>query len=693
MAQSSGKGRPVLGGDGPGGGAGGGAFPGFGTTPPNIGPNVGTAGVALTAERSDARPGQNLVAQWTLGAANRRVYLVDGVNGNDANPGFLDGGSANFPISGATVAATAKRTLGALDTIFPRFGNGRHVEVIIANGGVNTVGTYADALETFLNGYTGYAGNCPLVRGTGTNTTAGATAFAGDAADNDYAGGITVTGLNAPGYNPTGVPTNQVIQCLQVGGAAPALPAEPAAPLGWRIRFDANTTTVALRNICRMVAVVTTDTITTATTLPAVPVAADVFYLEQAGWTFPASTLVGSGSFSGGNGGGRGLQIVGGRCTGNITLNGVAANFAFSGCATLGPSSGFVGVAQTFVSATLGLRTPGGGMHMTGNFSSVLGGCYFLNNAVCEGLIQVLQPVSFLWALGSVAGTGVSVQGGAPNNQAGITGVGSEAGQLPCRILGSSVTTGAGLSLGSGVFRSGGIVITNSGARPAFLCLARVTQLSGTTLTGATGNNDVGLAFLTSGASVPNGDSLYNANGNVNTLSGALGDIRINNGLAAGQIVTWAQLVATGIADARGSRAFAAGFGPLARVKFSGAIVTSAGGATISYLADTGAQLIAANLANQLYPTSVMLALRLRVTKLYGAGVVTNSIVATLYRNGVATTMTVSIPPGDVVGTQYVDSAHPQLFADGDTFDLRLDDAADALAGVAPVSGVLEYSV
>ncbi len=661
--------------------------------PPNLGSNVGTAGAASSMARADARPGQNLVAQWALGAANRRVYLVDGANGNDANPGFLDGGSANFPVSGATVAATAKKTLAALDTIFPRIGNGRHVEVIIANGGVNTVGTYTDALESFLNGTIGYAANCPIVRGTGTNATASATAFGGDAADNTYQGAITVTGLNVAGYNPTGAPTNQVIQCLKVGGAAPAFPAEPAAPLGWRIRFDSATTTAALRNVCRCISVVTTDTLTLATTLPAVPALTDTFYVEQAGWTFPASTLQGVQAFSGGNGGGRGLQIVGGRCTGNLTCNGIALNMAFAGCGTLGPSGGNVNVAQNFQSATLGSITVGGGCHGTGNFSSVLGGCFSLLGAVFEGFGQVLEPVQFNWKIGAVFGTGLQVKGSSGNDYTGVNSIGSENGQLGCRILGANATTGAGLHIGSCKAVTGAIAITGCTARPGVLIDqdADVSQLPTTILSGATGNTDVGLAFIAAGATVPGGSAGYNANGNANTISGTLGDVRLNNLLSAGQIVTWASINATGIADSRGNRIIgSAGSGPVVVVgKFTGKLTTDPVVATVSHMADPGASIANANLEPQRYPTSARLVTRLRVTQLNGPIPISPTV--TLYKNGVATTMTVTITAASPQYTVFSDTAHPVLLVDGDTFDVRIDDPGGG-GGTATVvlSAILE---
>lgn len=128
------------------------------------------------------------------------------------------------------------------------------------------------------------------------------------------------------------------------------------------------------------------------------------------------------------------------------------------------------------------------------------------------------------------------------------------------------------------------------------------------------------------------------------------------------------------------------------RLKFSGAIVTSGTTATTSYLADCGAQLQVSNLGPQRYPTSRMKVEVLRVTK--GNGSVLNDIMCTLYRNGSATSMQVTILAADPANTKYVDGDHPVTFDDGDDYDLRLDDdSADVLHGTLPVAAQLEYSL
>ena len=73
------------------------------------------------------------------------------------------------------------------------------------------------------------------------------------------------------------------------------------------------------------------------------------------------------------------------------------------------------------------------------------------------------------------------------------------------------------------------------------------------------------------------------------------------------------------------------------------------------------------------FPTSEKLALRLRVRLADGA--LTLDATATVYKNGVATGMTVTIPAGSAVGTKFVDSTHATLFVEGDDYDVRVDAA------------------
>lgn len=206
-----------------------------------------------------------------------RYFAVDYDAGLDTNVGFSD-------LSMADAGTKAIKTLERLKALFPKFGNGRSAVVAIrsrAGGAVyrNIANTADDDLD-FLNDVYGY--EHLLVRGTATIASAGSVAFANDLNDKIAAGARIVPGANAGGYNPVAPITANTFDVQLNGGGAPALAAEPAL-IGKRVRFDSATTTVALRNATGMIWQNDTNTITLGVDLPAVPVAADIFYIEEPG--------------------------------------------------------------------------------------------------------------------------------------------------------------------------------------------------------------------------------------------------------------------------------------------------------------------------------------------------------------------------------------------------------------------------
>ena len=634
--------------------------------------NFGIVRMGLGSSSSDTSG-----ANWPI--ANKRIYAVDFVNGLDTNAGFADAAgtsAANYAAACAAAGAVAKKTFAGLAAIFPRVGNGRLVEIVIRNGGVNTAQAYVGGLDLFLGGATGW-GAQPVVRATGTNTNAGSVAFAGDNAEFDYAGGITVPGLNVPGYNPTGAATTTSLPCLQVGGAAPAFPAEPAAPLGWRIRFDINTTTAALRGQCRQIAQVATATLTPQTAFSAVPAATDVFYVEQAGVTCDATTLsagIGPSLLT------RGQIIIGIRLTGALILSDVRARFIFSGATAISSTGGTatITVGQNVTHDILGARTIGGGLVIAGN-ATMQGntGMSVFAGFVVTGTLNISYFSNIRWGAGSYAGVFNLLEVALPVGPSAnvIASVGGLAVTLAQPRIGAG-----GLLLAGASTTIGGCSIQGAGANAAIRLQGRcVVAFQDNPCTGTTGNNDVGL-------------DLTNARGSLvlititPTVTGALGDVR----LAGGQIVTWAQAIATGIVDSAGNRVLGTAAVPAQTpTKFSGTILGGAG-ATVSYLADKGIGLAANDAVALRYPTSCRLATRLRVTSVTNTAA--NAVTCTLYKNGVATAMTVSIPAGSAANTKFSDLVHPILFVDGDDFDLRLDDAAD-VGAIVNVTALVEWAV
>lgn len=212
------------------------------------------------------------IALWAFGSP--RYFAVDYDGGVDTNKGWSD-------TSMAEAGTVAVKTLERLAEILPAEGNRRTAVVAIkarAAGAVyRNIADTADA-ELQLVGFSGY--QTLIIRGTGDVPTAGAVAFANDAADKVALGAQIFAGTNAAGYNPVAPISAATFDVQLAGGGAPGLAAEPTL-IGKRIRFDSATTTVALQNVCRMIHANDTDTITVEANLPATPVAADVFYIEE----------------------------------------------------------------------------------------------------------------------------------------------------------------------------------------------------------------------------------------------------------------------------------------------------------------------------------------------------------------------------------------------------------------------------
>jgi hypothetical protein len=205
------------------------------------------------------------------------------------------------------------------------------------------------------------------------------------------------------------------------------------------------------------------------------------------------------------------------------------------------------------------------------------------------------------------------------------------------------------------------------------------------TLTGTTGNTDVGLDLTNARGCVVVANSLP-------TLTGVAGNIRD----AGGNILTWAQIAATGYVDRAGNRFVSVDTSPLAILaKFSGVFFYSAVGAAFHYMSDEGIVLPTVNNTDPIrYPTSLRIISRLRVTCISGTGADVPTTV-TLYRAvgaGVpaATLQTITIPAATGAFTGFVDLANPIVFADGDQFDIRVDAAATAAETDMSLSVTLE---
>lgn len=351
---------------------------------------------------------QNIIADWTIGNLTRRYFLIDGTNGNDANAGYTD----TLP---ATAATTAKKTIAGFRAIFPVVGGGRTVEIVVA------AGTDIAGIDQVLNGASGYA-TASLLRGTGTNATANATAFAGNAADIAYMGFAPAAGMNAAGYNPTVAGSVTTITCQTVAAGAPGFPAETAIPLCARIRFDAATTTVALRNkVIPIIAVPASNqlAIAAANTVAL----ADIFYIETAGVTCSTTLTLGAVGATG-----NAMQIAGVSGTLLTIRNG---QYTLAGCAwsssVTGSNNGFLSCGSTVSAVASGVavtQTVGGtrcasSVSITsGSFTMSSGNCILgtlttsncilsitddvvLSSHTCRGGIGDLVNPGFQWVGGT----------------------------------------------------------------------------------------------------------------------------------------------------------------------------------------------------------------------------------------------------------------------------------------------------
>jgi len=274
-----------------------------------------------------------------------RYYLLDYDGGSDANVGYVDAAA------GATIdpAGKALKTVERLMEIFPTTGGGRSVVVMqkLRAGGANYLkkdGATQDSINT--SALVGYS---MLWRGS--------TDLTNSAEDKVRIGFMTaVAGPNGDGsFTCAGGGTSSVFSV-----AAGSLGAEPAA-IQYRVRFDANTATASLRNICRLITAHTTTQLTT-TAFPATPSASDTFFVERPGvrmdklfhtsMSMMAVTPTPAQATAGING----CQFVGlaftSTTSGQVQLTGSSLNI--SGCELTGATNNFVMTATNIYRLSVG---------------------------------------------------------------------------------------------------------------------------------------------------------------------------------------------------------------------------------------------------------------------------------------------------------------------------------------------------
>jgi hypothetical protein len=633
---------------------------------------IGGVGPAVTV-------GQRVGAEWPQ--LNIRVYAVDGVNGNDANVGFADAtapGVGPYAIACAAAGLVAKKTIAGLAAIFPRVGNARLVEIVIANGGVNTVGIYADAIGTVISGVIGYANLC--VRGTGTQPTAGVVAFDGSAADVTYVGAITAPGMNVAGYNPTAGATQVSIPCQLNGGGAAGFAAEAAAtmPLGASIRFDSATTTVALRNVRAKVSRVTaTNTLGFDSTLPlpAVPVATDVFYIEQPGISQPSLQVGGcqAGQLGSVNSSLLPSGVCGIASTAASQIQNSTFVITFCWFTSLSRLDSHSNMTALYSHPARGF-TMGGGSRCSTSLSTI-------NCTNVDTWMHVVTFASYTAPRlsqvypGCTFGTGLAyLQLYLSSATPSLGSTSPLSGGVPPRILAGALSVGGG-----GVFSCGQLEANN----PAGPCitinghnLSLDLSIAGAN-TSLTGNGSTFALDIQTGIPVPGACSIRLDPANPPAFTGTTAQI----GTAGGNTLSWAQAIGTGYGfqDDKGNKFTVQGKQGHLSHRFAGVLFGGAG-AVFTYLADNPQQLTN-NVNPNNFPsfgfTTDILLVKPNINTM------TQVVNVTLYKNGAPTALIAAIPAGS---TAMVRSAlgNPNQFvsantingADGDVYDVRMDAAA-----------------
>lgn len=621
-------------------------------------------------------------ANWALGIT--RVYAVDSLNGSDANKGYADPAStstADYAIACAAAGLVAKKTFSGLGAIFPRVGAGRLVEVVAANGGVNTVKVYGESLESAIGGNIGYRSGV-AVRGTGTNTTAGCTAFDGSASDCIYQGAITATGMNAAGYHPTGAPTTTGVQCLTFAGGAPGFAAEAAAtmPLGAIVRFDANTTTAALRNIRRKVEQVTgADTVTFATALSAVPVAADTFYIEMPGVTLTTCVL-----------GNNCTQATPAGAGGAGTITGIAFSgltFITEGRLTVA-GSWFTGLtAQDMrINCSATYTHPVRGTIATGGSRSA--GSFTATNCVTSMAslhvttsVAVNVPSTLSILAGTVIGTNLTIAGAGLDVSTPAIGTTTAVVSVPVRILaGGILINGSRLAFGQvEINNNNGLIIVQGGDNYIDLGIAQAN-------TALTGSGTFGMYLGPGSGNLPASKTKIRI---ANVLPAFVQGILLGDGVNS---ISWAAAAGAsstfgnGFTDNAGNNfaQWTTGngvYGGTVPLKFGGVLLGGAA-ATLTYLADAadspaggapGCDALGNITTPMNYPGSgfmvVFFGFKPRINTM------TQTCTAKLFKNGTAvTSFSLNITAGSTalvtLGT-IVSGGH--FLAGTDAYDVRLD--------------------
>lgn len=238
------------------------------------------------------------------------TFFIDNDNGNDAN----DGLTSSTPVKTFDLGLDPKIPTDGkggflIIRCLPRAGSAAYLRSDASNEQLTTLQRLVNYRSITVQGDWFNASSVPV------------------------SGGVPATGTNSAGYDVTGTPTTTTFTVTLHGGGAPALSAEPAL-IGYWWRWDAATTTVALRNLRRMVIANTGTTVTMATPFATAPTAGDWGHIEMPGLTIGSGTTLTIAS--------SGLTLSGMSVNGNVTIFGSTPSVSLSSF----HSSGIIGLNQ-----------------------------------------------------------------------------------------------------------------------------------------------------------------------------------------------------------------------------------------------------------------------------------------------------------------------------------------------------------
>lgn len=479
-----------------------------------------------------------------------RYFFIDPVLGDDANIGYIDA-ALGSTFTSAQVTAVAKATYAGFRAILPPSGNNRTAILLML------AGAYADLDFRGVSGY-----KYLLRRGSdGTNSTADrltcgfVTALAGPNGD----GSFTVAAAST-------------VDLINISSGT--FTAEPGI-LGYRIRFTGNVT-AALANIARPIYSNTGSSLVPEASTGTAPAVGDTFFIERPGvvatgyyppdgnpgFVPPNTTVVLNGwpvvgvrvdsttlrSFVVGMTGSFAAEtMVGIEQTGNASGNNTVFSARFTGGISIGSSY----VDETGTSRVCGMTMrcadsfPTSGLTRT-SISSI----YDLNTRTGTST-TFSSPELLLCTTSGYFASGLTVGQLGGSALLGASS-GSTANQSSRRTFGPANTStrpvrcpsGKTNSNQTGVIQINGnlaisaVVLTNAGANPCIAVIGSGIDLRLDTVTGSSGNTDVGVDLL-----LANKASVQYITGN--TLTGTAGDIR----LVGPAITTIAGLAQTNVVD------------------------------------------------------------------------------------------------------------------------------------------------